>query len=151
MELELASIKKILDEGIVLVFLPELADGYNFFESEIKETKAIGRYIEAEIANPAINRSIVISYLSSAGKRTEVLMVHIRNGYNGTFNVREYLQHTGVEFNHTIFNINEYKGSLSNRIESTLKANIVAMKSNISEVISGEYWEDVPFDWGDYK
>ena len=78
-------------------------------------------------------------------------MVHIHNGCNGTFNVREYLQHTGVEFNHTIFNINEYKGSLSNRIKSTLEANIVAIKSNMSEVISGEYWEDVPFDWGDYE
>ena len=151
MDQALSDVKKDLDDLIESIVVPNLNGDFVFLGSAIEETKVLGPCIKAELINNRANRNISISYLPGNNQKAEVLIVHISNEKNGTFNVPEYLRHAGVNYEENNFKISTHTTTLRNRIESVLKANISAIRTHLTKIVSGKEWVDIPFDWGDYK
>jgi hypothetical protein len=151
MDQALLDVKNSLDDAIESIIVPSLDVDFVFLGSEIEETKVLGPYIKAELKNNRANRNISISYLPGNSQKAEVLIFHVSNERNGTFNVPEYLSHVGVKFEENSFKISTHAGSLRTRIESVLKINNSAIHTHLAKILSGKEWVDIPFDWGDNK
>jgi hypothetical protein len=142
---------KFFNELIDSLAINELSATYKSNGASLKETKALGRYIEAELINSEASRSITVAYLPVRQNHVDVLMVHVGDLHNGTFTVEQFLIHEKIQYNEKQFDINTYQGSKRSRIQNALAFNISVINTYLYEVISGKTWVDIPFDWGEYK
>ena len=142
--------QQALDAAIRSVLIPELPTGFSYGGCTVEWTQALGSYAQGELRSTH-RRKLVIGYVPSCNERKEVLLIHVENMEGDTFSVPEFAKHTDTSAEKLCLDITQYEGSLSDRIESTLRANVLVLTGSLANVIAGQEWVHVPMDWGDYK
>ena len=103
--------------------------------------------------NIFINREIVVSYLpfDVRGDVNECMCIFIHRLPDDSYTLQNIFKHEGIQYNENKFCLLNYSGSFEDQLEQFCCYIIGLFENHLKIWISGEKWEDIPFDWGRYK
>jgi len=133
-------------------------NGYEYTNVGERNTPALGSYLEAAFTHPDTQRRITITYLPESpevGAKAAVTLHITKNAadpYSDSFGIDEFLKHSGSDpkLIHAL-GLGAHVGSTRERIRAVLIQMAAILKTELTDVVAGRIWADVPIDWHGYK
>lgn len=145
--------RQVFDEVVTKVFGDLVKKGFRQAGVALRNTKALGDYLETEIAHDRYGTDIRISFLQTPdGSRNEVT-VFFERGKTDTFEFGEFLKSLGADDGLIRqSNLSAYHGALVDRLSRCLTFIRQQIdQRHLLDALAGGDWPHVPMDWGDYK
>jgi hypothetical protein len=117
--------------------------GYNSFG--FQETNGVWELL---YENDAVKRNLKVCLF----KQQSMFLVSIGNNGKG-FHLLDYCQHKGLtRETKTLNSKNNAKGPISKADFENICTSVVdILQNHLKEIVVGKSWEQIPFDFGDYK
>lgn len=141
--------KATLETEVARAFSSLAASGFVQTAVQVKHG-ALGDLLETTLVNDALNRRVRI-HLLRADQRENVA-VFVERIDKGTFLIDTFLKWKGASSERLKqCDLSTYSGSLAERLSGCLSFSNTVLEKDLSSVLRGASWPDVPIDWGDYR
>ena len=123
--------------------------GFDPCKIKEKHTVASGYHIVGTYKNRANNRTIKITYSPKNEIHREAAYTSIDREPTEPLDDFDYTTTNYIRVDSII--ISELDGDIESRLLTYFRATANILITNFSSIIKGEDWENIPFDWGDWK
>jgi len=124
---------------------------YTLIETQIESSELLGDNLLFIFRNNNKNISIEIAFYPKTNSRHEGFIVQIVNMKNSNISVEEYLKHHKICDEECFFSLENYTGGLREKVLAFLAALESIFEKYMLDIILGNKWEDIQFDWQGYR
>lgn len=138
-----------LDAKVRSIFGDWEGKGFVTRSASVKNTRAIGDYVEVLVENRPAGRRLLFMYAPASDEGPESGSVFLENERGDTFSVGEYLSYKKVGKDvEKVVSLSSYSGPLEERIVNWLTASKGILVRYLEGSLFRNEWEHVPVDWG---
>jgi len=125
--------------------------GFSFASEKVEKSKVLHDAYVFTFLNKKVNRTLDFSIRNTASSNDSFLSVYIFNEKNESLSIEDYLSKHKLYQERDYFRLSTYPGDSSEKVTRFFGFIISIITNNIREIITGEKWENIPFDWHGYK
>jgi|SRR5579884_142608 len=125
--------------------------GFNYEQSKIINFRASGNMLTMLFSNKITGMQIDLNFAHAANGFNGGFLLYIINIEGKRLNVGKYLLLHGLTKERLLFTYTENVPDFEKYCETFLSMLDQLLSGELKPIIDGKKWEDIPFDWGDYK
>jgi hypothetical protein len=139
--------KGIFEREVSRAFSALATNGFAQTPVQVKHGAVVGDFLETTLVNEVLNRRVRVYLLR--GDQREAVTVFVEKLDKGTFALGSFLKWKGASSGRLKqTHLSTYKGSLPERLAGCLGFASTLFDNDLSSVLQGKSWPDVPIDLG---